>query len=84
MTSWNSHLRSWVLMVEADMQARGLPPFSLQQPGSAAGSLQSVMDAPLLQYVHGFLADMDAVLQLPRVRLLLQQLATDAMACWPI
>ena len=51
-------------------QARGLPQFSLQQPGAAAGSLQSVMDAPLLQYAFGFLADMDAVLQLPRVRLL--------------
>ena len=77
-------MRRWLLIVRADMQARGLPPFSLQPPGAAGGSLQSVMDAPLLQYVHGFLADMDAVLQLPRVRLLVEQSATDVMACWPV
>jgi hypothetical protein len=71
-------------MVKADTQARGLPPFTLQPPGAATGSLQSVMDAPLLQYAHGFLADMDAVLQLPRVRLPVEQLVTDAMACWPV
>lgn len=66
------------------MQARGLPPFSLQSLGGDAGSLQSVMDAPLLQYVHGFLADIDAVLQLPRVRLPVEHVVTDAMACRPV
>lgn len=55
------------------MQARGLAPFecsgSLQRVSAQAGGLRSVMDVPLLRFVPGFLADMDAVLQQPRVSL---------------
>lgn len=55
-----------------NVQARDLPPFecgaSLQRVGAhEQGGLRSVFDAQLLRYVPGFLADMDAALQQPRV-----------------